>query len=306
MGIWHRLFRTDTYALDPIRAAASRRDFDIERGFDRYAAFCQCYATRSLDQMDSGLAQHGVELLPILSETRAAAVLSDILTARIGVRADNKGIDYSEVLAFASGETLLPLFQEILRERVDAKIAGHFESEYLIYSFSVTRTLPITEARRSFLWHCDRGPRRFLKILLYLNGSEGHGGNTECLDRQTTTALERIGYVFGPNRRRSDNLAPLARMHGISYAPIRWPIKAGEGLLFEPAGTLHRGIMPSRGERYVLSITLVPSPVPWQVAFSITARTRFCETNAGVWPAHSDDLLRIIGIDPGATSSEFQ
>jgi len=133
---------------------------------------------------------------------------------------------------------------------------------------------------------------------MYLNGTESHGGNTEFLDRSATQEFERLGYVFGPNKRRSDDLAPLARKNGLRYEPRMWPIKAGEALLFEPAGALHRGIMPSRGNRYLLSLMLTPSPMPWRQAFAATARTRFCETNAGSWPAHARDLLAAIGFDP--------
>jgi hypothetical protein len=297
MSLLQRLF-TPAYALDPQRTAAARRDFDVARGFDRYAAFCRSRLARPVPAGEDAVAARSVELLPILSEQRAAEIRDRLLGAASGVQTNDKGIDYSEVLAFDDSHELLPLFEEVLRGPVDGKLLRHFQAEYLIYSFGVIRTLPKSESRRSFLWHCDRGPRRFLKILLYLNGIEDHGGNTEFLDGPTTEEFERLGYVFGPNKRRVADLGPLARRHGIRYEPLSWPVKGGEALLFEPARALHRGIMPTRGDRYILSIMLLPSPVPWREAFESLQKTRFCETNGAAWPGHARDLLDLLGVDP--------
>lgn len=304
MSILQRLF-TPAYALDPQRTARARRDFDVERGFDRYAAFCQSRLARPVPANDEN-GEVGIELLPILSEQRAAESLDDIRRTSSGIRPNGKGIDYSEVLAFERPDALLPVLEEVLRGAVEERLLRHFQAEFLVYSLDVVRTLPKSESRRSFLWHCDRGPRRFLKILLYLNGTAEHGGNTEFLDRPTTQGFERLGYVFGPNKRRAADLGPLARKHGMPYRPLSWPVKAGEALLFQPASVLHRGIMPTRGDRYLLSIMLLPSPVPWREAFAALQKTRFCETNAGVWPAHARDLMDLLGIDPAMAQFEAE
>lgn len=296
MSFWSRLFLRPSYALNPVRTTAARRDFDIDRGFDAYATMCQNCSSRQVARADSDLARRGVELLTLFSEDRASSILSDLLASSAGTQRSDKGIDYSEALAFEEGDLLFPIFHEIFQGDTDRKIFHHFGSEYLIYSFAVTRTLPVTAARRSFLWHCDRGPRRFLKILLYLNGSATHGGNTEFLDRDTTAAFETLGYIFGPNKRRSADLEPLARKYDIPYAPLLTPVKAGQALLFEPASTLHRGVLPSRGERYLLSLMLIPSPIPWHSAFAAASHSRFCETNAGVWPSQANDLLTAMNI----------
>jgi hypothetical protein len=267
-------------ALDPARTAAARHDFDVVRGFDSYAAHCRAVAPRDLAPGE--LAARGVDLMPILPKARASEALSALLVAQTGKRSNDKGIDYSEALELTD-DALLPLLDETLGA-ADTAIAGHFGSEYLICSLGVSRTLPVSGARRSFLWHCDRGPRRFLKVLLYLN--EGHGGNTEFLDRATTAEFEALGYVFGPNRRRLADLSRLARKFGILHTPLRWPIRTGDALLFEPASVLHRGIMPTTGERYMLSLMLLPSPVPWQGAWGLMPPRR-----DGVFPERANDVL---------------
>lgn len=228
-------------ALNPARTAAARHDFDVARGFDRYAAHCQRVAPRPA--IASDLQRLGVEIVSAPAVTEIGPVL----------------------------------------DALDQKIAGHFGSEYLVCSYAEHRTPPARKEARSFLWHCDRGPKRFLKVLLYLN--DGHGGNTEFLDRAATAELEHVGYVFGPNRRRLSDLSGIARRHGIPYQPRRWPIQAGQAFLFEPSGVLHRGIVPTIAERRTLSIMLVPSPIPWREALD-----RYQPRHDGVFPASADML----------------
>ena len=288
------------YRLDPARALAARRDFDERRGYRDYWDLCRGKLARAVPAGDDDLSRSGVEKLRLFAEEEATAILRDVVARARGVVANDKGIDYSEVLAFDDSGFLAGIFERTLRPEIDAKLVRYFGSEYFIYSYSVTRALPEKESRRSFLWHCDRGPRAFLKILLYLNATEEHGGTTEFLDRDSTAEFERIGYVFGPNRRRQADLAPLARRFGIAYAPIRWSVRAGEALIFEPSNVLHRGVLPSRGARYVLSLMLAASPVPWREAFRRTGPTGFCERNEGVWLESAGELLAITGAVPTA------
>ena len=48
---------------------------------------------------------------------------------------------------------------------------------------------------------------------------------------------------------RVSDLAPLAEHHNISFEPKEYDLKAGEGLLFEPASVLHVGKLPTAGQR---------------------------------------------------------
>ena len=126
------------------------------------------------------------------------------------------------------------------------------------------RSDPGGEPNVSFSWHCDGGPTKHLKVLLYLNGSDEHGGNTRFLDRATTDAFKKIGYVFCDIDHRLDDLAALAGEHGIAYRPLEAPMRTGEAILFEPANVLHKGVWPTRAPRYLLQICIVPSPMPWR------------------------------------------
>ena len=138
-----------------------------------------------------------------------------------------------------------------------------------MYWHTFLRALPSSDSRRSFLWHCDKGPSCHLKLLLYFNGTDEHGGNTQFLDRRVTDEFTKTGYLFGPVDARQEDLSDLAKDLSIDYSPQQWDIQQGEGIVFEPSKVLHRGILPTKGPRYVLALCLLPSPIPWQEAFHL-------------------------------------
>ena len=72
-------------------------------------------------------------------------------------------------------------------------------------------------------------------------------------------------------------------------------MSAGQGVLFQPATVLHRGVSPSRGPRYVLTLCLLPSPVPWQEALRRGAIVDLADDEK--WPAHANELLSALGIE---------
>ena len=159
------------------------------------------------------------------------------------------------------------LLEHALTSDLDGRVLRFFRSEYYVHWYSVTRAIPVPQVGlNSFRWHCDRGPRGHLKLLLYLNGFEEHGGSTELLDLETTRRLEASGYVYAPVKTRVHDLGPLAERFGARYEPWAPRMLAGEGLLFQPTSVLHRGLLPTAGPRYVVTVCLLPSPIPWRRA----------------------------------------
>jgi hypothetical protein len=177
-----------------------------------------------------------------------------------------------------------------LPEMVDDRLVRFFGSEYLVHWFTLTRTAPAPEQPSvSFRWHCDKGPRAHVKLLVYLNATEEHGGTTSLIDLAETARVARTGYVFGPSGRRTGDLAFLSRLAGAELRECRRPLRAGEGLLFQPASVLHRGISPRRGPRVVLTLCLLPSPIPWREAFRRGAMSDLAQDEK--WPANARELL---------------
>ena len=64
-------------------------------------------------------------------------------------------------------------------------------------------------------WHCDGGPSKHLKIIIYLNGHEEHGSNTAFYDKETTQKLKELGYIFADLDNRKLNIEPLLEKHGM-------------------------------------------------------------------------------------------
>ncbi|MGH8247549.1 MAG: hypothetical protein ACREUU_14080 [Gammaproteobacteria bacterium] len=183
------------------------------------------------------------------------------------------------------------LLEATLPEQVDALLTQFFCSEYLVHWFTLSRTAPAAVQNSiSFRWHCDRGPKAHLKLLVYLNGAETHAGGTALLNLVDTALLAEKGYLFGRGRKRTVEIGELSRLAGRDIVPDLRPMRAGEGIVFQPATTLHSGISPRSGPRFVLTLCLLPSPVHWKEALQCGTMTDLTEQY--LWHSHASELLR--------------
>lgn len=244
------------YALDPDRSRRTLWRHD-DAGYADYAMRCGIARDRPIDAVP--------ELVDVAAPERAAELRAAV--GRLPVIVDRVDGEYADKFSVDDPAEALAFLEAFLPPAVEARIRARFGSDFLVYWFSLVRTQPGKEAKRSMLWHCDTGPTRHLKLLVYLEDSAASGGNTEFLDAATTRAMVDAGYVFGPVRRRRSDLAPIAKPLGVECRPIRHEIKAGQGVLFDPALLLHRGILPTRGPRHVAMLCLLPSPAPWRDAW---------------------------------------
>jgi SAM-dependent methyltransferase len=240
--------------LNPGGDARTKALYDDKAGYAKLHFVSQRACRREPDDAESDLIRTGIERLPVLDEAECAKL-------RTMIDAES---DFLRSHLFR-----VSLMAKIFVGAVDRRIAGYFGSEYLPLWCRFMRSDPGGEPNVSFSWHCDGGPTKHLKVLLYLNGSDEHGGNTRFLDRATTDAFKKIGYVFCDIAHRLDDLAALAGEHGIPYRPLEAPMRTGEAILFEPANVLHKGVWPTRAPRYLLQICIVPSPMPWRDACTL-------------------------------------
>lgn len=254
------------FVLDPSQWEKTHRDYDEGRGYGRLLDASRAACRRAIEAAAS-LAPNGYRRLRVMEGAEAQALLDSGLRAANG--ALRRGtIDYSETLAIDDESYFDAVFDKAFTPAVDGALLASYGGEYFPYWYRLARALPDKEPRRAFLWHCDKGPTSFLKILLYLNPSSEHGGSTALLDRPATEAFAKAGYVFGPTSARQKDLSPLAAQFGIDYHPQRPEMGAGEAILFGPTNLLHAGVLPSRAPRYVLEIALLPSPLPWREALA--------------------------------------
>jgi hypothetical protein len=262
-GFVSRLVRPE---LDSGRVARTHRRFDRDCRYEQFHDFCRDRLLRSVPDAETALERHGVEQLRVWAEADASRLLDRIRSGfraipfrRNGGRVHEYRIDDADFTSELLAAALTPA--------VDARVVRFFRSEYFVHWFVITRAQPQQHGNfNSFRWHCDKGPRAHLKLLVYLNGHEEHGGATEFLDLATTREFERSGYLFGAVADRRSDLSSLAVRAGAPYCPDRWRGAAGEASLFTPSRVLHRGVMPNRKPRYMLGICLLPSPIPWRAA----------------------------------------
>lgn len=277
---------------DPQRAAATWREFDENRHYAAYLAQCRAGFHRSpAPAVDRELEQKGFAYLRALSDAAAAACIKD-LQSRHAPQLLKKDSSHLEGFRVADRQWLQALLGNVLQGQVDESIAAFFGSEYLVHwvAFSLTRQAPEQESV-SFRWHCDKGPSAHLKLIIYLNPTDAHGGNTEFMDLADTMAVAERGYLFGWSKTRTGDVARLSRMAGRPLATQLRARAAGEAVLFQPGRVLHRGVSPTRGDRLTATLCLLPSPVHWQQAFD-------CETlsDLAVDEKWHDDALAFLAL----------
>lgn len=278
--------------LDPRRVDAVFDEFDRARGYDAWHRHCRAQLARAvpLDADDQTLATRGFVPLPVMTPTRAAELLV--------LAGEDEGIarlkrDSAKLEGYALDDPIVvrQLLEAALTEPVDRHCLAFFGSEYLVHWTTLSRTSPSREpASVSFRWHCDKGPRAHLKLLVYLNDHSEHGGGTSYLDLAGTAAVARTGYVFARGKRRIDSLAQLGAMAGRALEAHDHRPHAGDAVLFQPSRVLHSGITPTLGPRYVLTLCLLPSPVPWREAFERGAQVDLRRDD--LWHADAREIER--------------
>ena len=160
----------------------------------------------------------------------------------------------------------LNLFRRMLTPEVDEHLFSYFQSEYTPMWFNIQKSSAEDEASvHAFRWHCDGGPSKHIKILMYLNPSEEHQGNTLFTDKLTTEKLKELGYIFCPLGDRKKDLTPITNAHNLPYTIDDYDYGAGDAVMFAPFEIAHRGQVPVEGKyRYVLVMCIGPSAIPWQ------------------------------------------
>jgi hypothetical protein len=282
--------------LDPARTKAARTHFDEAGRFNQWHDLCREHFSRTPGASGGELFTDGVEVVRCLDAQEAATQKENLIAKAMSMASTKAAIDYADVMQFSDSAFMLPVVEKMLNPTMDDKLTAILGSEYFVYSLVVNRTFPSKESKRSFLWHCDRGPKDFLKINMFLDATSAHGGTTEFIDLENSLAYEKAGYTFGANQRRLEDLTRLNRKLNISPKVIHPQLDAGEAFVFYPARTMHRGFLPTKGTRHMFSIVLLPSPVRWRAVWDATVKSGYhLKTNAA-FPADAFQIFDDIGL----------
>ncbi|HWH74455.1 MAG TPA: hypothetical protein VNV16_09375 [Methylibium sp.] len=285
--------------LDPARVERVFAEFDDQRGYAAWHARCRAALERPLPvrERPGPVVAQGFAVEQVLSREAAAGLLAE---ARGERQPGRLKLDSAKLEGYGLDDPSLVrrLAEGALTPAVDAHCLEFFRSEYFVYWCTLSRTAPVAgPANVSFMWHCDRGPRAHLKLLLYLNDHSEHGGGTSYLDLAASDAVARSGYVFARGRRRTGSLEELSALAGRPLAAHEHLPRAGDAVLFQPARVLHSGITPRSGPRYVFTLCLLPSPLPWSVA--LERSTRIDLRSHPIWHDDAGDLAQGFALPGG-------
>ena len=281
--------------LDPARTRSARYHFDVAGKYDDWHSYCQKSFARTASGQNE-IATSGMEVVTVMSTEEAAKTKQLLLEKSKAFEQKKKAIDYADTLAFEDFSFLTPSLEKMFNPEIDAKITRFFGSEYFIQGLVANRTMPAKESKRSFLWHCDRGPKNFLKINLFLDATSEHGGTTEFLNIEESEKFERVGYTFGANDRRVSDLSSIARKAGVTPHVIHPQLDAGQAFMFLPARSLHRGFLPTKGIRHMLLAIILPSPIHWRKAWDKMLRDGYFHRNGDVFQEQAESFFDVLGL----------
>ncbi len=88
------------------------------------------------------------------------------------------------------------IMENVLKNpRIDEALISYFKSEYMVLEYSFHKNTN-TDESASYKWHCDAGPDRFSRIIIYLNATDEHQAKTLLSDRKTTDQLKSWAIFF--------------------------------------------------------------------------------------------------------------
>ncbi|ABM79152.1 tetratricopeptide repeat protein [Prochlorococcus marinus] len=172
----------------------------------------------------------------------------------------------NERMSAALIETVLA--DGVLRSVLE-RISLHTGFPHLIWNCIYFTKGPDDEAV-SDAWHYDNHYNVWTpKLMIYLNSQREEGGATHFVDaalsRQISEKSDYMGLVF-QRESYSDRVKGLVEelnIDPVTLDPEHYvfsPERAGSGVWFCPARSLHRGVSPKKGVRQVLSFSLTPLP----------------------------------------------
>jgi len=258
---------------------------DINEGYlERHQIFKKCFTHNNLPLANNLTTNSFNCVKNILSPEICQAIISAQTT---------ENFDHKTAI-----QNLLP---QILNQEVDKQIKSYFKSEYAITWYEFTEVSEENdEAYYYTKWHCDGGPSKHLKIMVYLNSTKDHGGNTFFYPKDKTNALKEQGYIFCKLEDRKKDISTLLEYLGFDAAPEHYSLNCGDAIIFNPFDVAHRCDVPSPGKkRYTLSLCLVPAPISWD------------KINHSYWkPAHQcmsfQDIQKSIALLPVPVNSKLE
>jgi hypothetical protein len=143
---------------------------------------------------------------------------------------------------------------------LDTSLKNYFNSHYTVFysTFDKVDSSAVNHNLNTF-WHCDGGVSGTLKLFVYLNSVNEHGGNTLIIDKPRTDMLRAHGHLPLEQKMRKLVVTQVLQQLCLSTELIAYPLNAGDVLLFDPVQLAHKCLAPTADKiRYTLCYTIVP------------------------------------------------
>ncbi len=258
------------------REALLKHSYDQEMGFGRWHKRCQSVfeQAKGLKEEPSARSTHdldvkGYEFVNALTPGQC----QETIDACRSVEQERSVVSEAEYqYQFQmEDEQLESNYRLIFASEIARKITAFFKAHFFIWSVGVIKTKPYSgdSIGPSFHWHRDFGPSAHLKLLVYLNGFDEHGGATQLMSIVDTQRVRRCGYSFPVLEGRQTDISYFAQQANIDYPPGIPSLHTGEAVLFRPFDVLHKAVFPNKGPRYMISMIILPSKRPWMEALRL-------------------------------------
>ncbi len=267
--------------------------YDRLRGYKKYLEFCRSRLDRPLPQENTDLHEKGLEIVRIFTPEEARDVMQKAYSLSTGFTSRRNAGNrlYFEI---KDERFYLQVLERIFSDEIDARIVRYFGSEYVPFWYVMQESRPGSRPSNSFLWHCDRGPQRWLKILLYFTPTRDTGGATVVLDKEESELVAKAGYTFCKTRDRTSDIRDLENRIGHPLHIMTPELDAGEGILFEPSQIMHRGLIPDKAPRVIMQVQILPSPIHWRKALQRLQQAVMPERDELAFPTHASRLKKIL------------
>lgn len=236
--------------------------------------FCRRVYRRDPKPALTPLADQGIETFRRLLKPKEAKKLSDVAgTILAGAGPDGGAVgplpgtpDEAVVrvppvarMEKAVAEVLGKVFRPAVTDALEAYMGCHFRIDHAF----VYRTHPVERHLISFLWHRDVAPMTQVHIMVYLTASGARAGETHFLGLDTTREAAVKGYHYTNVGQRLDDMSKILGGKGAKAKIIRPKLDVGDAVAFAAPRVLHRGRLPVKRFRDVLTFVVLPSAVPW-------------------------------------------
>ena len=242
----------EEYTLCPGNANEVKKFYEQEHQYGKLAIRAEKNFTLQKECINTSLSSEHFKLIPkLLDENICSSIIEEF----------NQNPDAAVHPSVLS--TILPL---VITTDIDRELISYFQSEYCVLWWSIYKVENDTEEKGYFTkWHCDSGPQKHLKVIVYLNSYEEHESYTGFLNKSTTDQLKDIGYIYNNINNRVLDLSELCKHYKIDFSPVFGKANAGDCLIFNPAQIAHKAFSPKKGHtRYALNLCLVQSEIGWQ------------------------------------------